>query len=217
MSHICQVHPSFKIKRDKLWFNPSYSANLKIKVGKIFIRLVDKHFPRHHKYYKLFSRNSIKLSYSCMPNMKNVIRKHSKIVKNPEPFTTKTCNCQRKTDCPMDGHCLSEYFIYKASVSTTTNKYCYDTYENTFKEHYNNHKCSFRSKFRGKNTELFKYLSELKEREISIILLIGILLWNRRNVCGSRKCGWCIWEKALVASADPNFFLDKRDEVVMPT
>ena len=176
MSHICQVHPSFKIKRDKLWFNPSYSANLKIKVGKIFIRLVDKHFPRHHKYYKLFSRNSIKLSYSCMPNMKNVIRKHSKIVKNPEPFTTKTCNCQRKTDCPMDGHCLSEYFIYKASVSTTTNIYCYDTYENTFKEHYNNHKCSFRSKFCGKNTELFKYLSELKEREISIILLIGILL-----------------------------------------
>ena len=47
------------------------------------MRLVDKHFPRHHKYYKLFNRNNIKLSYSCMPNMNNVIRKHnSKIMKN---------------------------------------------------------------------------------------------------------------------------------------
>ena len=74
MSHICQVHPSFKIKRDKLWFNPSYSANLKIKVGKIFIRLVDKHFPRHHKYYKLFSRNSIKLSYSWKMSSGSILR-----------------------------------------------------------------------------------------------------------------------------------------------
>ena len=73
-------------KRQIIWFNPSYSANVKTNVGKIFMRLVDKHFPPHHKYYKLFNRNNIKLSYSCMPNMNNVIRKHnSKIMKNPAP------------------------------------------------------------------------------------------------------------------------------------
>ena len=33
----------------------------------------------------------------------------------------------------MDGNCLSECLIYKASVSTTTNKYYYGTSENTFK------------------------------------------------------------------------------------
>ena len=59
-----------------------------------------------------------------MPNMNNVIRKHnSKIMKNPAPSTSKTCDCRRKTDCPMDGNCLSECLIYKASVSRTTNKY----------------------------------------------------------------------------------------------
>ena len=99
-------------KRHMIWFNPPYSANVKINVGKIFMRLADKHFPRHHKYYKLFNRNNIKLSYSCMPNMNNIIRKHnSKIMKNPAPSTTKTCNCRRKTDCPMDGNCLSECLI----------------------------------------------------------------------------------------------------------
>ena len=73
---------------------PPYGANVKTNIGKFFMRLVDKHFPRHHKYYKVFNRNNIKLSYSYMPNMNNVIRKHnSKIMKNPGPSTTKTCNC----------------------------------------------------------------------------------------------------------------------------
>ena len=49
-------------KRKIIWFNPPYSANVKTNVGKIFTRVVDKHFPCHHKYYKLFNRNSIKLS-----------------------------------------------------------------------------------------------------------------------------------------------------------
>ena len=71
-----------------------------------------------------------------MPNMNNVIRKHnSKIMKNPAPSTTKTCNCGRKTDCPMDGNCLSEWLICKAFVRTTTIKYYYGTCENNFKEH----------------------------------------------------------------------------------
>ena len=91
----------------------------------------------------------MKLSYSCMPNMNNIIRKHnSKTVKNPASSTTKTCSCHRRTDCSKDANCLSEYLIFKASVSTTTNKYYYGTCENTFKERYNNHKCFFRNKSR---------------------------------------------------------------------
>ena len=87
--------------------------------------------------------------------MNNVIRKHnSKIMKNPAPSTTKTCNCRRKIDCPMDGNCLSECLIYKASVITTANKHYYGTCENTFKERYNNHKSSFRNESREKKTEL---------------------------------------------------------------
>ena len=78
-------------KRKIIWFNPLYSANAKINVGKIFMRLVDKYFPRHHKYHKLFNRNNIKLNYSCVPNMSNAIEKdNSKIMKNPAPSTTKT-------------------------------------------------------------------------------------------------------------------------------
>ena len=54
----------------------------------------------------------------------------------------------------MDGNCLSERLIYKAPVSTITNKYYYGTCKNTFKERYNNHNCSFRNQSREKNTKL---------------------------------------------------------------
>ena len=84
--------------------------------------------------------------------MNNIIQKHnSKIMKNPAPSTTKTCNCRRKTDCPVDGNCLSECLIYKASASTSNNKYYYGTSENTFKERYNNHNCFCRNMSREKS------------------------------------------------------------------
>ena len=35
--------------RQIIWFNPPYSGNVKTNVGKILLRLVHKHFPRHHK------------------------------------------------------------------------------------------------------------------------------------------------------------------------
>ena len=59
-----------------------------------------------------------------MSSMNNVIRKDNfKIRQDPEPYTIKTYNCRRKTDCPMDNNCLFEYLINKAFVNATTNKF----------------------------------------------------------------------------------------------
>ena len=60
----------------------------------------------------------------------------------------------------MDDNYLSECLIYKASVSTNASKYYYGTCENTFKERFNYHNCSFRKKTREKNTKLSKYIWE---------------------------------------------------------
>ena len=145
----------------------------------------------------------------------NVIRKHSsKIMKNLAPSTTKTRNCRRKTDCPMDGKCLSECLIYKASVSRTTNKYYYGACENTFKELYNNHNRSFRNKSREKNTELSKYVGESKEKDINYFINWNIAVKSQKYICGFRKCDLCIYEKLLISRADPNVLLNKRDELV---
>ena len=58
-------------KRKIIWFNPPCSKNVSTKVGNQFLKLINKHFPRHHKLYKLFNKNNVKVSYSCMPNIKN--------------------------------------------------------------------------------------------------------------------------------------------------
>ena len=145
--------------------------------------------------------------------MNNVIRKHnSKIVKNLASSTTKTCICRQKTGCPMDGNCLSEYLIYKASVNTTTNKYYYGTCENTFKEPYNNYKCYFRNKSCEKNTELSKYVWELKEIDVNRFINWDIAMKSQKHVCGSRKRDLCICKTLLIASVDVNDLLNKRDE-----
>ena len=65
-------------KRNVIWFNPPFSANVKTKVGNYFLSLIKKHFPPGHKFSKLFNRNTIKVSYSCMPNIKAKIHKHKK-------------------------------------------------------------------------------------------------------------------------------------------
>ena len=47
-------------------------------VAKAFLKLVTKHFPKSHKLHKLFNRNTVKVSYSCMNNMSKVIKRHNK-------------------------------------------------------------------------------------------------------------------------------------------
>ena len=44
--------------RNIIWFNPPFSSNVKTNVGKLYLTLLQKHFPRHHKYYKLFNKNN---------------------------------------------------------------------------------------------------------------------------------------------------------------
>ena len=40
---------------------------------KTFLTLIDKHFPKNKRLSKIFNRNTIKVSYSCLPNVKQTI------------------------------------------------------------------------------------------------------------------------------------------------
>ena len=170
---------------------------MKTKISRIFLRLTDKHFPRHHKYCKLFNRNNIKISYSCMPNMANVIPNHNtSLLKDPTLTDIKGCSCQQKTECPLDKKCLSGYLVYNALVDwLDTNKTKpYGTCEKDFEERYNNHTASFRNKNKEKSTELSKYIRELKDN-IQHNLKWCIASKALPYVCGSRKCDLCLTEK----------------------
>ena len=67
-----------KLRKKKVtFFNPPYCSSVETNLGKAFLHLIDKHFTVGHPLRKTLSRSTLKLSYSCMPNMKSVIQKHS--------------------------------------------------------------------------------------------------------------------------------------------
>ena len=204
--------PRSNRKRKIIWFNPPYSANVKTNIGRIFLQLTDKHFMLHHKYRKLFNRNNIKISYSCIPNMASVIRNHNtSLLKDPTPTDIKECNCRRKPECPLDKQYLSGHLFVNASVDrldTNEMKHYYGTCKKIFKECYNNHTASFRNKSKE------KYIWELKDNNIQHNLKLCIASKARPYVCGSSKCDLCLTEKVTIIKADPESLLNTRDELV---
>ena len=79
--------------RNILWYNPPFSKNVKTNVGKCFLSLIDQHFPNSHSLHKIFNRNTLKLSYSCMTNIKTIISNHNKAqIKKSDPTNDSNCN-----------------------------------------------------------------------------------------------------------------------------
>ena len=89
-------------------FNPPFSKNVNTNIGREILSLIDKHFPVQHKLHKIFNRNTLKISYSCMINVKSIITKHNAhIIRNSQSQNTETdnCNCDNKNTCPLPKQC----------------------------------------------------------------------------------------------------------------
>ena len=81
-------------KRKVIWFNPRYSMNVEINIGKTFLKLVKKHFPSNNSFHKIFNKNTIKISYSCMRNISSIIASHKSILR--PKATEYGCNCRHE-------------------------------------------------------------------------------------------------------------------------
>ena len=82
----------------------------------MFLKLVDKHFPPSNKLHKIFNRNTIKVSYSCIKNMERIIKGHNNALLNKKEIlnekTTENCKCKQKNNSPMSVSCLSKKMWY---------------------------------------------------------------------------------------------------------
>ena len=70
-----------KRTRNIIWFNPQFSETVKTNAAKSFFRILDKHFPKSHPIYKIFNRNTNKVSYSCMNNVSQIIKQYKNLSK----------------------------------------------------------------------------------------------------------------------------------------
>ena len=209
-------------KRKVIWFNPPFNRAVKTNIGRAFLSLLDKHFPPHHKFARLFNRNSVKLSYSCTPNMGSIIANHNKKILNSDTSAqsadsnARNCNCSRRSPpCPLNGNCLVKCVVYKATVSTDQSTLDYiGSTETTFKERYRTHMSSFSLEHLSSSTSLSKYISDLNRREIAYSLNWEILKKPSPYRCGTRRCDLCLTEKLLILQAGPTSVLNKHSEIM---
>ncbi|XP_022810398.1 uncharacterized protein LOC111347413 [Stylophora pistillata] len=205
-------------QRNITWFNPPYSKNVETNVGKCFLALIDKHFTKTNPLHKIFNRNTLKLSYSCMGSIKTVISNHNKSeirkLARANDRARKSCNCRKPDICPMDGNCNMESIIYQAEVTTETAKETYiGLCDTAFKMRYRNHLCSFRNERYRHATELSKYIWSLKDKDTKFNIK-----WRKVKQASSysnvaKRCNLCLWEKYFIICKPQMASLNKRNEL----
>ena len=145
-----------------------------------------------------------------------IISAHNKSILNKnDPI--KSCNCRVKLNCPLEHKCLTSKVIYKAVVENnvdTEKKFYIGLTESSFKERYNNHKKSFKHKKYEKETELSKYIWELKEQN-KIPSVKWSVIKNVNSKASANYCKLCLMEKLyIIKSLDNKDMLNTRSELI---
>ena len=129
---------------------------VKTRIGKEFLRIVDKAFPPENPLHKKLNRHNMKISYSCMPNMKTKISRHNTqrlTADRGQQVEELQCNCSR-IPCPIPGQnrCRSKNAVYQTTVTVQPRPEVEDeevevqTYvgaTHDFKERFYRHQTSF--------------------------------------------------------------------------
>ena len=77
-----------------------------------------------HKFHKLFNKNTVKISNSCMRNTKTIVNSHNAKNLFPEKSTEqRTCDYLKKVTCPLDQESLTTNITYKAKVTSSNRSY----------------------------------------------------------------------------------------------
>ena len=203
-------------KRQITWFNPPYSQHVKTNIGKTFLELVNNHFPKENELHKICNRNTLKVSYSCMNNIESTIKAHNnKIINTDNKRTPETCNCRNKDECPLPGKCTTTNIIYEAKITTPSEEKTYiGLTANSFKTRYTSHKASFNHRSKRNQTELSKYIWQLKDDETPYTLT-----WSKKRHAQpyspkSKRCNLCLWEKYFIITANKPTSLNARTELI---
>ena len=212
--HRQTTRPRRTLQRNIIWYNPPFSNNVQTNIGKTFLRLVSKHFLKHHEYHSLYNKNNVKVSYSCMENMGSIINKHNKKVlsnNNNHDNNESLCNCRSKEECPLNNNCLSSSIIYNAQITTTDNKTTPKNYigltEGTFKQRFNQHKVTFRHRKYTNSTELSKYIWQLKDNSVNFNIKWSIIARARPYNNTTKRCDLCLTEKLMIIKSNSNNLL----------
>ena len=151
-----------------------------------------------------------------MKNMNLIKCRYNRNLLNPKQKSFR-CNCRKEDECPLNGKCVTPKVIYRADVTNKTNngqKFYFGLAETTFKERYNNHKWDVKHIKCQNNTELTKYIWNLKNNNIKYTIKWKIIdkVYGNANLA---MCKLCLMEKRWIINhiTDTNI-LNKKSEII---
>ena len=206
-------------KRNIIWFNPPFNNNTSTNIGRFFLNLIKKHFPRQHKFNRIFNKNNVKVSYSCMPNIKSVINVHNKrVLSSTHVEDERACNCKKNTNCPLNKNCLTKSMVYEATISSNIPNYQPKKYiglcEGTFKKRFSSHKSSFNLERYKNSTALSTEVWRIKQMDGEPEIKWRVVRKAKAYTPESKKCLLCLAEKFEIANYPGDNLLNKRSEIV---
>jgi hypothetical protein len=148
-----------------------------------------------------------------MDNCKSIISKHNTMqntikpeIDNPKSPSTNsaTCNFNNSNESPLLKKCLLDCIVYKAEVVTSNfeKKEYIDMTGNIIKKRLYNHNKSFKNVTYRNNTELSKYVWNLKEKQQDFTINWSILKRTASYSSGGKRCNLCLQEKLCILKAD---------------
>ena len=199
------------------YFNPPYSANVDTNIGAKFLNLIDTCFPQGNPLRKIINRNTVKLSYRTMPNMKQILSRHNaKVAYSDMPQPPPGCNCRGgRAVCPLDGACLTEGVIYEAKVTRVDNnqsEFYTGVTVGPFKRRYYGHSYDLRHRSQRSSTCLSKYVWDLKDLDIPHNISWKIIARGRGFNPTTRSCQACLKEKYFIMFRPEGATINARSE-----
>ena len=182
---------------------------MKTNVIRLFLKLIDKHFPRNHPLHKCFNRNTVKATYCTLTNMKQKIAAHNSKLLNRAKEERTGCNCRNKELCPIPGECNQTNVVYQAKVVANNKSMFYFGSTKKFKSRYAQHKSSFNNR-PANHTTLSSYIWKLKDRGAPYTIEWSIKSRGHAFSSGSQSCDLCITEKLVILTADQYSMLNKK-------
>ena len=153
--------------------------------------------------------------------MAQAVSKHNTMVQRSnqqqQPLQQPGCNCQGgPATCPMQGQCLTDSVVYRASVTETAsgNKETYTGLTaNTFKARWNGHNSDMRLASGRSKTKLSNHAWSLKDSGTDFDVEWDFIERATSFNPITKKCRLCLVEKYHIMHNHDSSTLNKRQEI----
>ena len=168
----------------------------------------------------IINRNTVKTSYSCMPNKASHISTNNKNIiresKKSQRSNPKTCDCHVAENCTLNGNCKQTTVIYQADITPEIdNEHVYiGLTEGPFKERLSGHCTSFKYKQHKNKSKLSSFIWETKKKEQNFEIKWSVIRRRTPYKTESKKYNLCLWEKFHIMTGNKEKLLNERNELI---